>query len=163
MGWAGTDILRRVETPSDLGNWSYEVVDTKLARETKGGTVLQLCLYSDLLSIAQGYAPEYMYVVVPWSDYIPQAFRTAEYAAYYRRVKEGLQQFLTAQTYESATYPDPKEHCEICRWRLHCDTQRRADDHLCLVAGITKVQINELKRRDIHTTTELAGIPLPLT
>ena len=162
-GWGGrTDILRRVETPSDLGNWSYEVVDTKLARETKGGTVLQLCLYSDLLSIAQGYAPEYMYVVVPWSDYIPQSFRTADYAAYYRRVKEGLQQFLTAQRYES-TYPDPKEHCEICRWRSYCDAQRRADDHLCLVAGITKIQINELKRRDIHTTTEFAGMPLPLT
>ncbi len=43
-GWVGrTDILRRVEVPSDLGSWSYEVLDTKLARETKGGTILQLC------------------------------------------------------------------------------------------------------------------------
>ncbi len=43
--WVGrTDILRRIGTPSDLGAWSYEVIDTKLARETKGGTVLQLCL-----------------------------------------------------------------------------------------------------------------------
>jgi predicted RecB family nuclease len=46
--WVGrTDVLRRVETPSSLGAWSYEVIDTKLARETKGGTVLQLCLYAD--------------------------------------------------------------------------------------------------------------------
>ena len=30
--WIGrADILRRIETPSDIGNWSYEVVDTKLA------------------------------------------------------------------------------------------------------------------------------------
>ncbi len=49
--WVGrTDILRRIETPSDLGAWSYEVIDTKLARETKGGTVLQLCLYADLVA-----------------------------------------------------------------------------------------------------------------
>ena len=49
--WGGrTDILRRVERPSDLGSWSYEVIDTKLARETKGNTILQLCLYSDLLA-----------------------------------------------------------------------------------------------------------------
>ena len=41
--------MRRVETPSALGPWSYEVIDTKLARETKGNTVLQLSLYSDLL------------------------------------------------------------------------------------------------------------------
>src|SRR5665811_120751 len=54
-GWGGrADILHRVEKPSALGDWSYEVVDTKLARETKAGTVLQLCLYSDLLTAAQG-------------------------------------------------------------------------------------------------------------
>ena len=41
--WGGrADILRRIDTPSALGDWSYEVIDTKLARETKGGSVLQL-------------------------------------------------------------------------------------------------------------------------
>ena len=39
--WNGrADVLRRVETPSRFGAWSYEVIDTKLARETKGNTVL---------------------------------------------------------------------------------------------------------------------------
>ena len=37
-----------------LGRWSYEVIDTKLARETKGATVLQLSLYSDLVAAVQG-------------------------------------------------------------------------------------------------------------
>jgi uncharacterized protein len=41
--WNGrADMLRRVETPSRFGAWSYEVTDTKLARETKGNTVLQI-------------------------------------------------------------------------------------------------------------------------
>jgi hypothetical protein len=41
--WGGrADVLRRVEKPSELGTWSYEVIDTKLARETKGNTVLQM-------------------------------------------------------------------------------------------------------------------------
>src|SRR5262249_19472242 len=44
--WTGRpDILRRVEKPSHLGSWSYEVIDAKLARETKGSSVLQICLY----------------------------------------------------------------------------------------------------------------------
>ena len=74
--WGGRlDILRRVEKPSDLGAWSYEVIDTKLARETKGNTVLQICLYSDLLTDAQKLAPEFAYVVTPGSDFKPQAFR----------------------------------------------------------------------------------------
>src|SRR5271169_388274 len=63
-GWCGRiDILRRVEAPSYLGGWSYEVVDTKLARDTKVGTILQLCLYSWLLEQAQGLSSEHMYVV----------------------------------------------------------------------------------------------------
>ena len=66
--WVGrTDVLRRVETASDLGAWSYEVIDTKLARETKGGTVLQLCLYADLVATVQGIRPTYSYIVAPWS------------------------------------------------------------------------------------------------
>lgn len=37
-GWVGrTDVLQRIEAPSNLGAWSYEVIDTKLARETKAG------------------------------------------------------------------------------------------------------------------------------
>ena len=47
--WFGrADVLRRVERPSKLGSWSYEVYDCKLARETKAATILQLSLYSEL-------------------------------------------------------------------------------------------------------------------
>ncbi len=64
--WSGrADILRRVEESSDLGSWSYEVIDTKLARETKGSTVLQICLYSDLLGSIQKRVPQFAHVV--WS------------------------------------------------------------------------------------------------
>jgi uncharacterized protein len=85
--WGGRpDVLRRVERPSPLGDWSYEVVDTKLARETKSGTILQLCLYSDLLAKAQRQASEQMYIVSPWSEFQPQCFRVDDYAAYYRLV-----------------------------------------------------------------------------
>ena len=47
--WYGiADFLRKVERPSDLGAWSYEVTDAKLATETRAGTILQLCVYSEL-------------------------------------------------------------------------------------------------------------------
>lgn len=161
-GWNGrADILRRVEAPSALGHWSYEPIDTKLARETKAGTILQLCLYADLLTAAQELMPEYMYVVAPWSEFIPQQYRFADYAAYFRKVKRAL---LTAMARPIADdiYPDPIEHCAICRWQQACDARRRDDDHLCLVAGISKLQINELKTRGIATVQRLAAMPLPL-
>lgn len=59
--WGGrADILRRIATQSALGDWSYEVLDAKLARETRGGAVLQLCLYADLLARTQGFPPAYV-------------------------------------------------------------------------------------------------------
>jgi uncharacterized protein len=159
-GWSGrADVLRRVAVPSDLGDWSYEVVDAKLARETKAGTVLQLCLYSELLGRLQGLTPEFMYVVAPWSGYQPQTYRTADYGAYFRRAQASLQRALTVPAED---YPDPKEHCEVCRWRTRCEAERRADDHLCLIAGISKVQITELQGRDVQTMAGLAAVPLPL-
>jgi uncharacterized protein len=162
-GWSGrTDILRRVDTASNLGAWSYEVIDTKLARETKGGTVLQLCVYSDLVASVQGLMPELTHVVAPWSDYKPQTFRTNDFAAYYRHVKRSLNEALT-NGLNGKDYPDPKEHCDVCRWRRQCEAKRRIDDDLCLVAGISKANINELKRHDILTTSSLAMMPLPLS
>ena len=161
-GWGGrADVLRRVETPSKLGDWSYEPVDTKLARETKAGSILQLCLYADLLSEMQGLPPEYMYVVAPWSEFQPQRYRFADYGAYFRKVKRALFTTIGERPTEE-TYPDPIEHCEICRWREACDKRRREDDHLSLVAGISKLQINELTMRGTGTAQCLGEMPLPL-
>ena len=160
--WGGrADILRRIEKPSNLGAWSYEVIDTKLARETKGNTVLQLCLYSDLLADTQKLVPEFAYVVTPGCDFRPQAFRFPEYAAYYRLVRKSLERAVTSGSDEEL-YPDPNPHCEICRWRVECEKKWRADDHLTLVANISKSQIGELGRHDIKTVVQLAEVPLPL-
>ena len=54
--WGGRpDLLIRVNTPSPtLGDWSYQAADTKLTQTTKAGTILQLCVYSDLLREIQG-------------------------------------------------------------------------------------------------------------
>ena len=89
--WFGRpDLLRKVPKPSAFGDWSYEVYDCKLARETKATTILQLALYSDLLATVQGQAPEFMYVVPPAIEFAEEAHRIADYAAYFRHVKRAL-------------------------------------------------------------------------
>jgi predicted RecB family nuclease len=120
-----------------------------------------LSLYSDLLGAAQGRVPEYMYVVTPGSGFEPERYRTADFSAYYRHAKSGLGQFLDRDT-SGDTYPEPNEHCDLCAWRVPCDQRRRDDDHLCLVAGITKIQMNELRAREVTTLAALAQVPLPL-
>jgi predicted RecB family nuclease len=160
--WSGrADVLLRVEKAGKLGAWSYEVVDTKLAQETKGGTLLQLSLYADLLAGIQGEPPEMLYVVTPETEYVPHTYRAAAFAAYYRRVRRRLEEVVANGT-EASLYPDPIAHCDICRWRQHCESKRRADDHLSLVAGISKGQIGELGKHAVGSTAALAVLPLPL-
>ena len=109
----------------------------------------------------QGVLPEHMYVVAPWTEFEPQVYRISDYAAYYRLVKSWLESSLEDRV-RGPTYPDPKEHCLVCRWSRQCDSQRRRDDHLCLVAGISGRQIDELKGRGVAVTSALAAMPVPL-
>src|SRR6267142_2299657 len=160
--WFGrADALRRVPRPSRLGAWSYEVWDTKLARETKGGSVLQICLYSDLLETIQGARPERMYIVPPRDDFKPDEYRVDDFMAYYRVVRRRLEAAIGVTTVP--TYPDPVAHCDICRWWPVCDGQRRRDDHLSFVAGISRLQTRELQARQVTTLEALASEPLPLS
>jgi predicted RecB family nuclease len=151
--WLGyADFLERVDTPSSLGGWSYEVADTKLARRVKPYFLLQLCFYSELLAGAQGREPEGMHIVL--GTRARERFRTGEFAAYYRRVKGGFERFLGAGA--DGTYPDPVEHCGVCRWQAACDERRERDDHLSLVANMRRAQTLRLAEKGITTVGQLA-------
>jgi predicted RecB family nuclease len=77
--WHGrADFLRRVEKPSRFGSWSYEVIDAKLATITRAGTILQLCVYSELVAELQGAWPQCAYVVAPHHDFKPEPYRLAD-------------------------------------------------------------------------------------
>lgn len=152
--WYGrADFLKKVLKPSSLGSWSYEVIDTKLASETKAGTILQLCVYTYLLEKLQGYRPEFMHVVTPGSGFEPQEYRSSDFSAYFRLLQNGIAKFID-NTPE--TYPDMVSHCDVCAWWGECEKRRREDDHLCYVAGITKGQINSLRLQGINTLSDLA-------
>ena len=158
--WFGrVDFLRKVNAPSALGDWSYEAYDTKLARETRAETILQLCVYSCLLSKVQGVQPEYMHVVTPGNDFKPLSYRVDEYAAYFRLLKLDLNEFVSEP---QETYPEKVPHCDYCSWWPNCEERRRGDDHLCYVAGISTTQIKSLRTLGVERLAQLAALdPVP--
>jgi uncharacterized protein len=163
--WFGKpDLLQRTSRPSILGEWSYEIADTKLSRDTHAGAVLQLCLYSEMLSIAQGFTPEFFHVITPDPEHPVHTFRVDEYAAYLRLVRNQLAAMVTRQATDiaAAYYPEPVEHCQICPWSPLCNEKRHKDDHLSLVAGITRVQRGEFESRGLRTLSDLGRLPLPI-
>ena len=156
--WGGrSDFLLRVNDPSGLGSWSYEVVETKLARSTRATALVQLCFYSDLLAGIQGLEPQRMRVVLGGAA-SPEEFRVQRYIAYFRKIRG---EFETAWKSDADTYPEPTEHCEVCPWFPVCDKRRRADDHLSLVAGISRNQRKALAGRGVSTAAALAKLSLP--
>ncbi len=159
--WRGhADFLLKVERPSPhLGAWSYEVADTKLARRVKAAALLQMCAYSEQVERLQGVAPERMYVITGDAEVHP--FTLTDYSAYYRTLKARFVALIDGPNL--ATYPDPVEHCGICRWGDECKDRRRADDHLSLVSGMRRDQTRKLTDVGIATRHDLAALPAGTT
>ncbi len=141
----------------------YEVVDAKLARTAKGRAVAQTAFYSQLLAELQGAAPRWLHLALGTGELA--SFKVADFAAYERQTRRLLTEFIEADTGANPpadTYPEPVEHCAICRWSPACTARRRADDDLSLVAGITKGQRRRLKEAGISTRRGFAAVdPLP--
>jgi predicted RecB family nuclease len=110
---------------------------------------------------AADYLPEFMWVVPPGKETAPEQYRVAEYSAYYRHVKERLEK-STHNGHAADTYPEPCQHCDICRWFRECDRRRRDDDHLSLVAGIRRQQRDQLITWEIDKVAKLATMQHPL-
>lgn len=157
--WGGrADFVVRVEMPSDLGVWSYEAIETKLARSTKARALIQLCLYSELIANIQGREPKWMHVVLGRGA-SPEKFQVQQYMAYFRKIKRDFQEAILAR---DETHPEPVEHCGVCSWWGHCDEEWHRDDHLSLVAGISRNQRKALNGRGIDTVVDLGRLELPV-
>ena len=161
--WIGfADVLRKTRVRrSKLGNWAYEAHDTKLARETRAGTIVQLCVYSELLTGLQGFVPERFHVVTPVAG---QSYRFSDFAAFHRQIKTKFVEFTTVGMgmFPEETYPEPVEHCEVCRWSSRCLSHRRRDDHLSFVAGLGRQHRIELHHQGIITLSALSAMPVPI-
>lgn len=154
--WRGhADFVCRVDRPSRLGAWSYEAHDTKLARQTKAGTLLQLGDYSRQLARLQGLAPRSLHVVL--GDGRVESFLYADVSAYLDAVRARFQDAVDRGLL--ATAPDPVEMCQYCGWKDRCSGEWRAADHLSLVAGIRRDQRVRLVAAGVGTRTALAGVP----
>lgn len=152
--WRGhADFLIRTEVfEADAGMWHYEPFDTKLARTAKVSALVQLADYAHHLTATQGSAPKRVHIVL--GDNEIASFDTHLLEGYHRRARERL---LAAMESQPITYPEPVDHCAVCRWSPRCDAQRRADDHLSLVARVGRPQIKSLRSVGIETGAELAA------
>ena len=127
--WHGiSDFLVRVERPSDLGAWSYEAWDTKLARRIEAVLRAPALFLHRATARIQGVAPEGMAIVLGTGE--EERLRYRDFDAYYRAVRA---RFLDASR-------ERRRHVSLsggalCALRARARCERRWDDDDHLSAG----------------------------
>jgi uncharacterized protein len=144
------DFLVKVDTPSDLGPFSYEPADAKLARvEAKPAHVLQLCFYADGLAAIQGTRPTTAHLFLGSGE--TEKIALTEVEAYWQRVRRNIFARLNADT-SPRTSPEPCQHCGFCEFADHCDAQWRNQDAIHFVSSITR------RERELCATAEVTTL-----
>jgi uncharacterized protein len=150
------DFLVKCEGPSALGDYHYEVWDTKLSKSIKPYFIVQLCCYSWMLEPMQGRLADEVAVVLGDKDKTSERFRIAGYFSYFLNLK---QRFLSAQDGFSSdrdSMPDPTLCNDYGAWGGFAKQIIDESDSLALVANIRKSQIKKLMGSGVKTLSELA-------
>lgn len=144
------------QSPSKLGNWHYEVWDTKLASRVKPTFIIQLCCYAQMLDSIQGCLPQSITVALGNGEI--EVLRTHDFYYYYLNLKD---KFLNEHAkFHLDRCPDPADSKSWGNWSNHAEQILLDKDHLFQVASITKGQIIKLNKAGMHTMLQLAGSPV---
>lgn len=153
--WQGySDFLLRIDTPSALGDYSYEVADTKLSRSAKPKHLIQMCIYADLLAREQGTTANQMHVVL--GDGNVATIRVDAVKHYFAFARDRFLERIGTSVDQSAA--SPCGHCLYCRWATQCQTDWDATNHLSLVAGLSRGQAEALRSAGVADLVALAAL-----
>ena len=148
------DFLIKVDAPSELGDFSYEVWDSKLAFSVKPYFIIQLCCYAQMVAQVQGVLPEYLGVIL--GDKTEEKVRTSDYYYYYLALKDKFLKFNKVQSqFDLKAIPDPFDSKEHGAWAGYAQQLLEERDHLSLIANINRSQIKKLSAAGITTCTSL--------
>ena len=147
------DFLIKSSMPSDLGDFSYEVYDTKISRKPRPRHIFQITSYSHMLSTIQGVVPEKMYLIDGTNE--TRSYKTKEYLDFYLFTKKNFEKYLKNISKEKI-YPEKCDHCEMCNFADECEKIWENDNYINQVAKINRSQIEKLKKIGIKTVDGLA-------
>lgn len=151
--WYGyADFLVRVDgVPSNLGDYAYEVRDTKLARHTTSNALIQMAHYGLIVEQWQGVEPPSLRVWLGTGEEVPWAIGDA--APY---LLEARARYLIALEAKPVTEPEPCSACLLCRWAEYCEEQWGPED-LTHVHRLTQIQRRQLREQGIVKIADLAA------
>ena len=153
--WSGRpDLLRRIPGRSKFGDWMYEAVDIKSARQIGDVHKLQLVFYALLLKKIQGVKPEEGRIINVDDEWLSFPIEEAE-ADFF----EALDRILAIRAGEKPQALFTSS-CKDSPWYEECKREAEAADDIGLLYKIYKSEYRRLREAGYLTLTELAAADL---
>ena len=154
--WSGElDFLEiNNEVKSNLGNYSYEITDTKNSSKVKGDHIYQVCLYSFLLEEAQGILSDNFFILL--KDKSKEFIKLKEVYDTFLLHKNSYENFIKNEL--DKTKPEKCGYCTFCDWKEICENEWIDNRHLNQVLGNNKKNIKKLNNAGIQNLDELAKL-----
>ena len=154
--WSGElDFLEiNKEVKSDLGNYSYEITDTKNSSKVKGDHIYQLGIYLDLLKNIQGILPKKFYILL--KDKTKQPIKVNEVYDTYLLHKNSYEIFLSKNI--KKTYPEKCSYCNFCDWSEQCNNEWIEKRDINQVLGNNRKDCQKFRKSGLKTYDDIAKL-----
>ena len=139
---------------SKLGDFSYEISDTKNALKVKGINIYQLGIYVDLLKDVQGILPKNFYFIL--KDKSKQKIKLTEVYETYLYHKRNYEKFLSDGI--KKTVPEKCSYCNFCDWSDQCQNEWESKRHVNQILGNNKKDCQKFISSGIKTYDAVAKL-----
>ena len=154
--WSGEldflEINRNVK--SKLGNYSYEIIDTKNSSKVKGDHIYQLGVYAYLLKNIQGTLPEKFYILL--KDSSKQPIKLNEIYDTFLFHKKSYEDFLNVGI--KKTTPEKCSFCKFCQWADQCNKEWTENRDVNQVLENNRKNCQAFKKSGITTYDDIARL-----
>jgi len=137
---------------SKLGNYSYEVSDTKNTTRVKTEHIFQITIYEDLIKKIQGISNKNFYVVLKGMKKEPvQLDKVIEFVSMHKKKYEHF-----VENEVNNAKPEKCSHCARCEWQNVCKNIWKDKDSLDLMSDMRKDTRKAFQKIGIDTVQKLS-------
>ena len=145
-----TDFLIKHKSPSDLGDYSYQILDAKLSNSVKPEHIIQICCYSEMLKDTIGAAPNEGFIIT--GDKSRERIFYDDFFSFYCLLKE---EFLKVQNIGISSLPNAGDYSNWGKYSEYAKSYLREKDHLMQITNLRQSQVKKLNEVGINSITDL--------
>jgi uncharacterized protein len=137
---------------SKLGNYSYEVLDTKNTTKVKPDHIFQVAIYSELLEKVQGIQSKNFYIVLKQMK--KERIKLNSVSDFVQMQKKKFEKFI--ETDIDKAKPEKCSYCPRCPWEETCKNIWKEKDSLDQMWGMRKDTRKAFEKLNIDTVLKLS-------